>query len=130
VTPDTTNFEFSVDAPSGVDLEGLTNFEYFWNAEGGQIAVNSDNTLNTQGQAAALVQVSAFEAEIAKQIGAAVAGAVSSALSGGLLGGGSGGGGSGDPGIGLLSNPVVQQLLEAIRNGEVGDGQLRALLGL
>ena len=132
INPDTTGFKYSVDAPAGVEITDIAGFEYQWDSEGGRIAVNSDNNINTQGQAAALVQVSAFETALAKAIAEALAQPIASALSiavnplNGVGAPASGGGGNG---------ALIDMLRDVLANGDGGlppdaIANIRELLGL
>jgi hypothetical protein len=61
----TTNYQMQIRAPAGVDLAGLTGMSYDWDAAGaGRIAVNSEQTVNTETQAATLAEVNAQQAQM------------------------------------------------------------------
>lgn len=72
VTPDggqNTQYEQTVKAPAGVQLENIASMGYKWNPDGsGDIAIASAPKADTQGQADALVQVSKMQAELIGQL--------------------------------------------------------------
>lgn len=68
VTPDggqNTQYQQTVKAPAGVQLENIASMGYKWNPDGsGDIAIASAPKADTQGQADALVQVNAQQMEL------------------------------------------------------------------
>lgn len=55
-----TTYRMDIRAPAGVDLAGLTGMRYQWAPDGsGEVAVNSEQAVDTQAQAALIAEVNA-----------------------------------------------------------------------
>lgn len=65
-------FHVKVEAPAGVKIEEIVNFDWKWSDAGGQLLINTDRSTDTTAQAAALVEMTRVQASAFAQVVSAV----------------------------------------------------------
>jgi len=59
-----TVYKMNIKAPAGVDISSVAGMTYDWRPDGsGNIAVSNDSTINTEVQAATLLEINRQQAE-------------------------------------------------------------------